>query len=422
MKKKITALVTALSVTAVAFPIYHAAFADDVWMPNNIRVAEELDRGLVAMQTDDGIYLTWRLQADEDNVYGTGEANTTFDVYRDSEKIADALDSTNYIDESGTTESEYIVVPHGESTSDETAVTAFSSGSNYFDITLDKPSNLTINGTEYEYTANDASCGDLDGDGQLEIVLKWDCHGQDNSSGGDGDYTGNVYLDAYELDGTKLWRIDLGPNIRAGAHYTQFLVYDFDDDGCAEVTAKTAPGSLDGNSNYVTAASHVDAIKIISDDINETVYRDRGGMIVTGDEYFTIFNGTTGEAEDTIYYPNQRVIQDVWGDDWGNRVDRFTAAVAYLDGTTPYAVYMRGYYFGSDSFTSSYGAHERQAACAISFDGDNLDCSYSFDTYDAVSAYSTYTALQSESYSYDSDGNYKGVDGYESGNEKYVGE
>ena len=61
------------------------------------------------------------------------------------------------------------------------------------------------------------------------IVVKWDpSNAKDNSQAG---YTGNVYVDAYKLDGTRLWRIDLGRNIRAGAHYTQFMVYDLDGDG-----------------------------------------------------------------------------------------------------------------------------------------------------------------------------------------------
>ncbi|MCC8160528.1 MAG: rhamnogalacturonan lyase [Oscillospiraceae bacterium] len=443
MKKKITALVTALSLAVAALPIYHAAFADDVWLPNNIRVAEELDRGLVAMQTSSGIYLTWRLQADEDNVYGTGTTNTTFDVYRGSEKIAEDLDSTNYIDTSGTTSSEYKVVPHGESADSETAVKAFSSGDNYFDIDLTsyKPAAVSLpktatftnaNGNSYlgftdangkevsdyhnaeyedvEYTINDASCGDLDGDGEYELVIKWDCNGKDNSQAG---VTGNVYLDAYKLDGTRLWRIDLGENIRAGAHYTQFLVYDFDNDGYAEVTAKTAPGSKDGNGAYVTAASHVDEIKNVTNATNETSYITvSSGYVLEGDEYLTVFNGVTGAAEDTIYYPNQRVAASVWGDSYGNRCDRFTATVAYLDGSTPYAVYMRGYYM-----RQSGGSGERQAACAVSFDGETLSCDYSFDTYD-VTSYSS----KSTSASYDSNENYKGVNGYVSGNEKYVGE
>ena len=117
--------------------------------------------------------------------------------------------------------------------------------SQHLDVPLDKPADAyTKDGQPYTYNANDASVGDVDGDGQYEIVVKWDpSNSKDNSQAG---YTGNVYVDAYELDGTRLWRIDLGQNIRAGAHYTQFQVFDLDGDGKAEVSMKTADGTVDG--------------------------------------------------------------------------------------------------------------------------------------------------------------------------------
>ena len=97
-------------------------------------------------------------------------------------------------------------------------------------IPLDKPADgVTPAGDTFMYSANDASIGDVDGDGQYEIILKWDpSNAHDNSHDG---YTGNVLVDCYRLTGEKLWRIDLGRNIRAGAHYTKFMVFDFDNDG-----------------------------------------------------------------------------------------------------------------------------------------------------------------------------------------------
>ena len=100
---------------------------------------------------------------------------------------------------------------------------------------------MTPAGEAYTYSANDMSVGDVDGDGQYEYVVKWDpSNSKDVSQVG---YTGPVYIDTYELDGTLLYRIDLGVNVRAGAHYTQFLVYDFDGDGRSEMMFKTAPGT-----------------------------------------------------------------------------------------------------------------------------------------------------------------------------------
>lgn len=416
MKRRLTAFITASVMCAAAVPLHVAIYAennDGVWKPNPIRVAEELDRGLVAMMTDKGVYLSWRMYADEDNVYGTGKSNTTYDIYRDGKPLAYDIDVTNYIDPKGTINSEYQVIrSYGDITKAE-KVKPFTSGSNYFDIALDKPADVKLaDGNTYSYTANDASCGDLDGDGEYEIIVKWDCNGKDNSQDG---YTGNVYLDAYKLNGTKLWRIDLGQNIRAGAHYTQFLVYDFDGDGKAEVTSQTAAGSKGGDNNYVTKTSHVASIKAYTDTENQVKNVGANGRILTGDEFLTIFDGTTGKATDTIYYPNQRVAVKTWGDKdegYGNRCDRFTADVAYLDGEKPYAVYMRGYYM-----RQSGGNSERQAACGVSFDGEKLECKYSFDTYD-VNNYADKTS----SSSYFSDGTYKGVDGYRSGNGIYVGE
>ena len=389
MKTKITALLTVMAMTVSAVMPYAYAANDagsGVWMPNPLRVAEKLDRGLAAMKTPEGIYLSWRLFADEDSVYGTADGNVSFDIYRDGEKIAVESDTTNYVDTDGNENSVYRVVASGGDMSECREVTAFESGANYFDIPLKVPADVTAaNGLVLSYSPGDASCGDLDGDGEYEVVLKWDAGPQDNSNSG---YTGNVLLDAYKLDGTFLWRIDLGKNIRAGAHYTQFLVYDFDKDGRAEITAKTAPGSKDGKGSYVTAASLDESIKGAN---NSAVYVNSSGYILDGPEYFTIFDGETGAALDTINYPVQRVSASVWGDDFGNRCDRYLADVAYLDGENPYAVYWRGYYFGKRGFG------QRTGICGIGFNGKRLDVKYIFDTL-------------------------SGQNGYTSGNENYVGQ
>ena len=125
----------------------------------------------------------------------------------------------------------------------------------FHDLPLRKPADgVTPAGESYTYRANDVSVGDVDGDGQYEYVVKWDpSNAKDVSQVG---YTGPVYLDTYRLDGTLLNRISLGVNIRAGAHYTQFLVYDFDGDGRSELMLKTAPGTKtigrDGRERYIT--------------------------------------------------------------------------------------------------------------------------------------------------------------------------
>lgn len=206
---------------------------------------ESLDRGLVAVSTAEGVFLSWRLLATEaTGATDTGLAGPDFAVYRDGVKIATVADSTNLADADGTATSAYSVVPivNGvELTASASAsVTAWTDG--HHDLPLQKPADgVTPKGEAYTYSANDVSVGDVDGDGQYEYVVKWDpSNSKDVSQRG---YTGPVYLDTYELDGTLLNRLDLGVNIRAGAHYTQFLVYDFDGDGRSETMLKTAPGT-----------------------------------------------------------------------------------------------------------------------------------------------------------------------------------
>jgi len=176
-------------------------------------------------------------------------------------------------------------------------------------------------------TPNDASVGDLDGDGEYEIVLKQEMRPRDNAHRGT---TGQTKLEAYRLDGTFLWRIDLGPNVREGAHYTPFVVYDLDGDGRAEVACRTADGTIDGQGTVLGDA--------------KADHRNRDGRVLTGPEFLTVFDGKTGAAlATTDYLPPRGRVRD-WGDDYGNRVDRFLACVAYVDGRRPTLVMCRGYY------------------------------------------------------------------------------
>lgn len=186
----------------------------------------------------------------------------------------------------------------------------------------------TPDGVAYTYEANDASVGDLDGDGALDFVLKWQpTNAKDNSQSG---YTGNTIVDGIRLDGTRLWRIDLGRNIRSGAHYTQFQVYDYDGDGQAEVAMKTADGSVDGAGKVIGSSS--------------ADHRNSSGYILSGPEFLTMFNGRTGAAMGTVDYVPARGTVSSWGDSYGNRVDRFLAGTAYLDGARPSLIMARGYY------------------------------------------------------------------------------
>lgn len=311
------------------------------------RDAEYLDRAPVAVSTADGTYIGWRM-------LGLDPESITFNVFRDGVKVNEEplSGSTNLLDPDGTSESRYRVQAiTGDSAhwaTDEFGVWDQS----YLDVPLNKPADAyTKDGQPYSYRAGDASVGDVDGDGQLEIVLLWTpTNAKDNSHAG---YTGNVFVDAYEMDGTQLWRIDLGHNIRAGAHYTQLMVFDLDSDGRAEVVAKTADGTVDGEGT------------VIGDDGAD--WRNSSGYVLSGPEFLTIFDGRTGAAIDTIDYVPPRGDVESWGDGYGNRVDRFLAAVAYLDGEHPSVIFSRGYY-------------TRAVIAAFDFDGEHLTERWVFDS------------------------------------------
>ena len=300
---------------------------------------ERLDRGIVAVPSNGiGQFVSWRL-------LGTDDDNVVFDLYRDGAIIGKNLNgATSYNDSKGSASSQYKVVAKvGDTVIDQSAVITPWSDM-YKVLQLDRPSS--------KYTPNDMSVGDVDGDGQYELFVKWDPDdSKDNANTGT---SSPCIIDCYRLDGTKLWRINLGSNIRSGAHYTQFMVYDFDADGRAEIICKTAPGSVDGKGNYVSAAADDNTIKSTN---NATSYVS-GGRILSGPEFLTVFDGQTGAARHTIWYNPNRAgnygkadnypsNSSFWGGDTnGNRGDRHLAAVAYLDANarTASAIFCRGYY------------------------------------------------------------------------------
>ncbi|WP_436844670.1 rhamnogalacturonan lyase [Streptomyces longwoodensis] len=288
------------------------------------RQVERLDRGLVSVHTSGGNLVSWRWLATDAN-------DVAFNVYRGSTKLtaSPVTTATDYFDSGAPDSADYTVravVNGAEQASSEHAV-QFRAG--YKDVPLSPPAGgTTPDGVAYTYEANDASVGDLDGDGALDLVLKWQpTNAKDNSQSG---YTGSTVVDGIKLDGTRLWRIDLGRNIRSGAHYTQFQVYDYDGDGRAEVAMKTADGTRDGTGAVIGSSS--------------ADHRNSSGYVLSGPEYLTMFNGQTGKAMGTVDYVPARGTVSSWGDSYGNRVDRFLAGTAYLDGSRPSLVMARGYY------------------------------------------------------------------------------
>ncbi|MFI8377885.1 T9SS type A sorting domain-containing protein [Leeuwenhoekiella sp. NPDC079379] len=285
---------------------------------------EFLTRGLVAVQkSSNEVYLSWRL-------LGTDPKDISFNVYRNSVKINPnpITNSTNYVDNTTSNNNNYSIKPiiNGEEGIETDLVYVWSK--NQLSVPIQMPPSGTLpNGDIYTYTANDASVGDVDGDGIYEIVLKWQPTRVNDNAGG---YSGKEIFDCYKLDGTRLWRIDLGINVNAGPHYNQFMVYDFDGDGKAEIILKTADGTIDGQGTVIGDAT-VD-------------YRNFNGWVQEGPEFLTVFNGLTGAAMATTSYEPARANVSDWGDNYGNRQDRYVSAVAYLDGARPSLIAGRGYY------------------------------------------------------------------------------
>ncbi len=281
-------------------------------------IVEYLNRGISAINTGNGMLVSWRFLANDPD-------DAEFKLYRGDELIytSKSGQATCFLDKGGSSSAKYRVdcISGGKVVNSENC--SLIANKDYFDIPLNVPT-----GSGCTYSASDCSTGDVDGDGTYEIFVKWDpSNSKDNSQDGD---TGNVYIDCYTLAGKQLWRVDLGRNIRAGAHYTQFLVADFDCDGKAEMTCKTADGTKDGTG------------KVIGDGSKN--YRNSAGYVLDGPEYYTLFEGATGKALDTVDYEFPRVKVSNWGDNYGNRVDRFLGAVVYCDGVKPSAVSVRGYY------------------------------------------------------------------------------
>jgi hypothetical protein len=413
---------------------------------------ERLDRGLVAATTGEGIFLSWRLLGEEVTGHGDrGMTGSDFRVYRDGVPVATVTDSTNYLDAEGTPTSRYRVAAVVAGKEVGPAANASPWAQAYTELPLRKPADgVTPKGEAYTYAANDMSVGDMDGDGRYEYVVLWNpSNAKDVSHVG---YTGNVYVDTYDADGTLRHRIDLGVNIRAGAHYTQLMVYDFDGDGRSELMMKTAPGTTVtayGDKGEMTSRrditmpyadrqagySHRDDYRVSAADYYEHVVdmfqqwhrhpevvagkwpasleaafgiepryayplsradaealadyfmdtyapsrstrnklRSFEGFILRGPEYLTVFDGATGAELSTVrYQPGRHDDGLMWGDyamariEPGNRVDRFLAGVACLDGVHPSAVFARGYY-------------TRTTMVAYGWDGQSITRRWSVDS------------------------------------------
>lgn len=345
------------------------------------------DRALVAVKAEEGVYVSWRC-------YEADSTGITFTLERNGETVYTG-NRTSFTDTAGKSGDTYkLTASEGISAQGETTKAW---GDVYQELTLQAPGEQTMpDGEVAKYTSNDMSVGDLDGDGQLELIVKWyPSNAKDNAHDG---YTGTTILDAYDINlaegkATLMWRIDLGLNIRSGAHYTQFQVWDYDGDGKAELMCKTADGSTTFDAN-LQETGHVGevSVKDLPTDAKGTPenydfrqHSGKLGRIVLGQEYLTVFNGETGKIMDTVKYIPERGpyneekgIYDTryWGlkgnapaesnDGYANRADRFLAGTGYLDDGSASAIFCRGYY-------------GRSALTAWKFIDGKLEMQWAFD-------------------------------------------
>ena len=374
-------------------------FAQTAYDYSRLR-GERLNRGVVAFRTSpDSVCVQWRYLP-------TDPSDVAFEILRDGKVVGRTMAAqptfltlSHPAGEAGVFQVRPVYangrVPVGLQTSDIALLNGqwtlpANAPVGYLEIPLNPPSLPILGGNgangshapKTYYNANDATMADLDGDGQMEIILKWDpSNSRDNSQSG---ITAPTILEALRLDGTSLWRVNLGPNIRSGAHYTPFIVADLDGDGCAELLVRTSDGTVDGTGAVLgdPAANHVrqpDTLAYQANGNPREQFRGpgwpnnmdrkaaRGGFVYKGPEWVTCFEGKTGRALSTIdYLPARGNLRD-WGDNYANRSDRFLAGCAYLDGEHLSALFCRGYY-------------TRTGITAYDFDGKELSVRWAFDT------------------------------------------
>lgn len=338
---------------------------------------EHLSRGVVAVRADqDQIAVSWRYLSSD-------EPETAFNIYRNGTLLnaKPYTQSTLYFDRTASQEEAvYEVRPVVRGHEQERSAGRYTLPANaptgYIELPLRRPEGgVTPDGQPYTYTPDDTMVGDADGDGNYELFVTWEpSNRHDNAHDG---YTGNVLLDCYRMSGEFLWRIDLGRNIRAGDHYTQILVYDFDGDNHCEVVMRTSDGTIDGTGEVIgdpdadyrsagywrVSRKRIDGVMRV-----DSVLRDRG-RILSGREYLTVFSGLTGKALYTTDYIPERGDPQAWGDERANRSDRFLATVAYLDGRRPSVVMCRGYY--TRTVLAAFDWNERKLASRWVFDSND---------------------------------------------------
>jgi hypothetical protein len=194
-------------------------------------------------------FVSWRM-------LGWEPASVSYNLYRGSTKVNSSpiTNSTNYLDSGAAAGASYTVRAVINGVEQAASTPSLNLSQNFLDVPISTGRRHDAGRVAYTIRANDASVGDLDGDGQYEIVLKWDpTNSKDNSQSG---YTGNVFVDAYRLNGQRLWRIDLGPQHPGrGALHPVPGVRLLTAMGRAEVAMKTGDGTVSGTGQVIGSGS-----------------------------------------------------------------------------------------------------------------------------------------------------------------------
>ncbi len=316
---------------------------------NAQRFTDKLDRGLVAVKTTKGVYCSWRIQADE-------YYDVKYNLYRDGTRVnAEPLDVSNFTDASGSESSQYTVkaVLNGVEQQASKAATVFKS--NYKEIKIKHDASLKAT-----YEPNDACCADVDGDGEVEILMKFN-----NKEEGEQLYPKNgptingVATKEYSMlaclkqDGTVLWWVNCGPNMGDFQNNEQNIVgYDWDMDGKAEVVMRLEEGStvhMADGTTYTIGANGKNGS-------SWTNYREpkASGSVEWfthyGKEFLWYCEGATGKPYQCIEFPLKRLedgetdLKAAWGDGYGHRSSKYFFGAPYLDGKHPSIFLGRGIY------------------------------------------------------------------------------
>ena len=300
------------------------------------RQTDVLDRGLVAVKTDAGIFCTWRVLAEE-------YYDVQYNIYRDGTKInADIpLQVTNFLDAAGGTESStYTVTAVVNGQEGEHSKPATVWAQKWLEIT---PDHGNLKST---YVPNDACCADVDGDGELEILIKFDNASWAGTSYQKAGYEGEYFIiEVYKLNGQKLWWIDLGPNMADFQNNEQNIIaYDWDEDGRAEAVMRASDGTVIHMADGTT--------QVIGDATKNYLGATSTGQwfVHQGDEYLVYMDGATGKPYQVTDYPLKRLedgessLDAAWGDGYGHRSTKHFFGAPVLDGRKASIFLARGIY------------------------------------------------------------------------------